>query len=99
MEKNISISLASLLLLLTLNVSTSAQGKEKDYERAMSVSRKLSGKIFNSDIRPSWIGKTDFFLYENVTPSGKEYVIVDAVRLTRRPAFDSKKVAEGLGKA
>lgn len=95
MKKAAFIVMTTLLIAVN-QVMILGQGTAKDYERAQSLDKLLSGKVFHGDIRPVWIGKTDMFLYENLTPEGKEYVVVDAVKKTRRAAFDTKKVADGL---
>jgi dipeptidyl aminopeptidase/acylaminoacyl peptidase len=71
---------------------------EKDYERAQAVGMLFSGKVFYGDVRPVWIGKTSRFFYENTTPGGKEYVLVDAAAKSRRMAFDAARIAAALSK-
>ncbi len=99
MKNKASIKTILSFLLVFITVSLVAQVTEKDYERATSLDRKLSGKVFHSDIAPVWIGSTHLFLYENLTPEGREFIIIDADKKTRRQAFDTKKVAAGMLKA
>ncbi len=96
MKRFIAYGFSTLLLLCMTLMTSSAQGMEKDYERAQSLGKLLSGKVFHADIRPVWIGKTSFLFYEDNTPEGKEYVLVDAARKSRRPAFDREKLAAGI---
>ncbi|HUW92340.1 MAG TPA: DPP IV N-terminal domain-containing protein [Bacteroidales bacterium] len=99
MKNKASITTSISFLLFFLTLSLGAQVTEKDYERANSLDKTLSGKVFHSDIMPSWIGSTHMFLYENLNPGGREYIIIDADKKIRRPAFDAKKVAAGMVKA
>ncbi len=74
-----------------------AQGTEKDYERANTLDRQLSGKVWHSDIRPAWIGSTDMLIFEDRTPAGKDFILADAAKKTTRKAFDALKLAAALG--
>jgi len=96
MNKNVIISLLLLLISVFQSVSCIAQGTEKDYERAQNLDKILQGKVFHSDIKPVWIGSTEMFFYENTTSTGKEYVLVDAVKKTKKRALDTKKLATGI---
>ena len=57
-----------------------------------------SGRVYYGNVQPEWIGNTNSFLYENLTPSGTEYIIADAVKLTKRRAFNQEKFAASLKK-
>lgn len=83
-------------LLLCFSIASFAQVTPEDYKRADNLNEMVASKVFFSDIRPNWIGTTNSFFYENFTPSGKEYVIVNAQRLTRRTAFDQEKFAKSF---
>lgn len=83
-------------LLLCLSPVSPAQVTPEDYKRADKLNEMVASKVFFSDIRPNWIGATNSFFYENFTPSGKEYVIVNAERLTRKPAFDQERFAKSF---
>jgi hypothetical protein len=97
--KNRIICCVSLLLILDLLSGTCfAQGTEKDYERALALGKLLAEKVYHGDITPVWIGKTSMFFYENNTASGKEYILIDAVKNNRRQAFNTVKLADALRK-
>lgn len=98
MMKNIKRYIVAASLLLVL-VPSGAQVTPEDYKRVDNLSSLVAGKVFYSDIRPSWIGKMPWFFYENTTPRGTEYVLVNASRLTKRPAFDQEKFAKSFGEA
>ena len=68
----------------------------EDYKRADNLSKMVAEKIYYGNVRPSWIGNTSSFLYENITPGGTEYVIVNAGTLSKRAAFDQVKFAKSL---
>lgn len=64
------------------------------YERATRLLPwMLHDKVRNVDVRPHWIAGTDSFSYAHQTPAGREYVVVDAVAATRRPAFNHVALA------
>jgi dipeptidyl aminopeptidase/acylaminoacyl peptidase len=49
---------------------------------------------------PHWSGDGSHFWYRNDLRGGKrEYVLVDAVKGEKKPAFDHRRIAEALGKA
>lgn len=96
--KRIIITLITTVIFLAISPNIAAQGTAADYERALNLEKSFKGKVFYGNVYPSWISKTNLFWYENPTPGGKEYIIVDAVEQNRRPAFDVNKLASGLNK-
>jgi dipeptidyl aminopeptidase/acylaminoacyl peptidase len=68
------------------------------YMKADSLPRLTSNKVYYGSVNPVWIGKTNSFLYQNYTPEGTEFIIVNSNNLTRRRAFDQKKFAAALAK-
>ncbi len=99
MNKNFICGLFTLLLAGTSILPARAQGTEKDYERANNIGKQLTGKVWHSDIRPAWIGRTDQLIFEDRSPEGKDFIIADVVKKTRKKAFDVVKLADALGKA
>jgi hypothetical protein len=73
-----------------------SQPSRVDYDRADSLTGITSGKVFYGDVRPVWIGGEGNFLYERYTPEGTKFILVDAVAMTRKPAFDQKRFAVSL---
>src|SRR5262245_14540662 len=56
--------------------------------------------VYKERITPHWFHDNARFWYRNDLRGGaKEFVVVDAERGTREPAFDHKKLAVGLSKA
>lgn len=88
-------TIAALFFLL-LEVTLKPQVTPQDYRRADNLNNLVSGKVYYADIRPNWIGNTSNFFYEVNTPSGKEYYIVNARRLTKRQAFDQVRFAKSF---
>ena len=83
------------LLLFPFTISFS-QPTANDYKRADSLSTLITGKVFYGNVRPVWIGENGNFLYENFTPTGTEFVLVNAAARTKKPAFDQKRFASAL---
>lgn len=84
--------------LISINVLY-AQGTAEDYQRAFTLNQKWKNKVFYSDVRPQWINNTNQFWYVRVTPEGRVYVIVDAVKKTRKELFNRQKLAKQLSSA
>ena len=86
----------SILLVFIFNPILFSQITPEDYKRADNLSKMVAEKIYYGNVRPSWIGNTSSFLYENNTPNGTEYVIVNAGTRSKRAAFDQVKFAKSL---
>jgi dipeptidyl aminopeptidase/acylaminoacyl peptidase len=72
----------------------------KAYVRAGQLAREVRGRVFKMRIIPHWFLDNTRFWYRNDLRGGtKEFVVVDAKRGTREPAFDHKKLAAALSKA
>jgi dipeptidyl aminopeptidase/acylaminoacyl peptidase len=94
--KNAGHIVLIVLLLSVYNVHSEAQVTADDYKRADELAKLVFDKVFYSNVRPTWIGSTNCFLYENNTTAGIEYIIVNSNTLSRKKAFDQKKFAESL---
>ena len=86
-----------LLIFVALMASVfqmSAQGTVEDYKRAFSLGEKFSAsKVYYSNVNPTWIEDTHNFWYVRHTPTGDEYVLVNADKKTKKPLFDQEKFA------
>lgn len=72
----------------------------KAYERASQLAAQTKGKVFKATITPQWFDNNTRFWYRNDLKEGaKEFVLVDAEKGTRTPAFDHQKLAAALSKA
>ncbi|PYV16314.1 MAG: hypothetical protein DMG21_12090 [Acidobacteria bacterium] len=73
-----------------------AQGTRADYERAQQFLGQNLEKLFRpADIVPHWVGENDQFWYRK-PGAEKEFVLVDAAKNTRGPAFDHARLAATL---
>lgn len=75
-----------------------AQSISDDYKRADSLLKITSNTVFHSNIRPVWAGKSASFIYEDFTPEGTNFIMVNPVKKTKTPAFDQLKLAEAMTK-
>lgn len=83
-----------------LPLSASCQGTQADYDRANSLYRRTEGTVYGASVKPHWLKGGDRFWYRKDLPQGqREFWLVDAVRTTRRPAFDHARVATALSQA
>ena len=90
----------AILILSSLSTSLPAQGTKADYERSRGLRRLTANKVFKSRVKPNWLADNVRFWYRNDLADGMcEFVLVDAVKGTRQPAFDHEKMATSLGKA
>jgi len=72
----------------------------EDYQRAQQfLPGNLRLQVYIADVNPHWIAKTSRFWYRKSSPSGSEFILVDAVRNTSAPAFDHARLAAALSQA
>ncbi len=58
------------------------------------------GRVYKSQLTPNWFHDNTRFWYRNDLRGGaREFILVDADKGTREPAFDHKKLAAALSKA
>ena len=96
--KNFKFITIPFVLLLFCSSGVS-QPTSEDYTRADSLLSLTAGKVFYGNVRPVWVGSEGDFLYENITPEGTKYILVNATSLTKKPAFDQKRFAVALESA
>src|SRR5579859_5694969 len=90
----------AIAILPSLTLAAWAQGTREDYARANSLRERVVGKVFRASVTPHWIGESDRFWYRNDLPEGRrEFVLVDPVKPSKGPAFDSARMAAALSKA
>ena len=96
--KKIILSLCCLLVVFS---SFAQQPASKgNYELAARFSPdKLKKMIFSTSVDAHWMKKSDRFWYEYETSQGKKWLLVDPVRRTKTPLFDSDKLAAELTRA
>ncbi|MEE4117291.1 MAG: DPP IV N-terminal domain-containing protein [Marinilabiliaceae bacterium] len=91
-------NLLFLAITLAISLSLSGQGNIEDYRRADSLSGKFRNKVFFDNVQPVWAGESAYFTYENNTPDGREYVLVDPINKTKTEAFSTSRFARALAK-
>ena len=71
-----------------------------DYARAEQfLPQSVVPSLYNVTVEPHWIGDGPQFWYERDGRDGTEYVLVDPLNRTRRPAFDHARLARALANA
>ncbi|MEZ0485274.1 S9 family peptidase [Fibrella aquatica] len=93
-----SVLIISTLWLLHVP-SSFGQGKAEDYKRSDALKEALKDKLYNVPGTVHWLPNSQRFWYLTRTRRGAEFVIVDAVRKTRQPAFDAEQLAQRLSAA
>jgi dipeptidyl aminopeptidase/acylaminoacyl peptidase len=76
----------------------SAEFLREAYQRGQRGGQ--AGGVYKAQIAPHWFHDNTRFWYRNDLRGGaREFILVDAERGTREPAFDHKKLAASLSKA
>jgi dipeptidyl aminopeptidase/acylaminoacyl peptidase len=89
-----------VLALLLDGPRLPAQGTRADYERATKLRQLTENKVFKQRVRANWFPNNTQFWYRNDLADGaREFVLVDAAKGERKPAFDHAKLAAALSKA
>jgi len=95
--KTVLFPIISLLFI----ISTSAQDAltVNDYQKAENqLSYNTQKYVDRGNVSPNWM-PGDKFWYRVLTPTGSEFVLVDAAKGTRTIAFDHEKLAASLSTA
>jgi dipeptidyl-peptidase 4 len=69
-----------------------------DYKRAEQFMDYNTRALVFHQVRGKWLPE-DRYLFRDTGPDGSEFVVVDAARGTRQPAFDHAKIAAALSSA
>lgn len=91
-------TLSTVLLLGFIVTTARAQQPvtEEDYARAESMLRNTTASlVIGGSVNPTWLDD-DRFVYESTTAAGTEFILVDARRKSRAPAFDHDRLAAAL---
>jgi dipeptidyl aminopeptidase/acylaminoacyl peptidase len=90
---------AIAIVLLEASPILWAQGTRADYERASKLPELTRNKVFKASVQPHWLaGNTRFWYRNDLAGGAREFVLVDAVKGKRLPAFDHEKLAKALSK-
>ena len=87
------------IVLAAVGLSTAelrAQGTKEDYSRSAALSVASLGEVWNSRIAPNWLADGKRFWYRKVFAGGLEFVLVDAEKAVKAPAFDHENLAAAL---
>jgi len=84
------------LYLVVAAAGARAQGTAADYCRAEIADTAYIGKVYNKAITWDWLDKENRFWYSQLTPTGKEFILVDVKKKTKARAFDHVKLAKAL---
>lgn len=95
MLKPVSLRLVVLLFTTIAPCLCFAQGNLTDYSRADSI-LKLNDLVYHQINNVNWIDTSANFWYQVKTRNGVAYMLVDAAKKTRRPAFDTEKLVKQL---
>ncbi len=99
MRKNSSI-LARFYVaaMLCVVISAHGQGTSGDYQRAATIGRDMASKVYRAAVKPHWIDDNHFWYRNDLAGGKREFILVDAAAPSRKPAFDSSKLAVSLTK-
>lgn len=86
----------NLFLSLLLCYGLNAQNIKEKYKLADEYWYKYHSKYYHGDITPHWIGNTHFFWYKTTDASGTTFVLTDADKKTKQPAFNHQALAKAL---
>ena len=92
-------AIAAGCALTLLPSVASGQVTRADYERAQGLREKYDGLAVNVPGEPTWVESTHQFYYRRTTPTGFEFVVVDADTQEKRTAFNHERLAESLSTA
>src|SRR5437762_8999779 len=102
MRQHSHCSFAVLAAGLAAAASGSAQPRAltaSDYARAEKfMNYNTAPLVFRGGVRPTWLADERFW-YRVTTAEGSEFVLADAAKGTRAPAFDHVKLAAALSAA
>ena len=87
-----------LLAVLLIPIVSWAQHKANYNLAARFAPKKLDKMIFSLAVDPHWLKQSNKFWYTYETSEGKQWIIVDPVKLEKKAIFDKDKLAAELTK-
>lgn len=90
------LQLGLALLLTGYTGLLHAQGTAEDYRRANDWTTNTRNKLYNAPYNINWVSDSHRFWYIRQTPRGKEFILADADKHVKQPAFDHEKLAKAL---
>jgi dipeptidyl aminopeptidase/acylaminoacyl peptidase len=92
--------LVSFVIVLIFTLALYGQGSAEDYQRARQLQERWRDLVSRTQLDPNWLPDGKRFWYRlDLGRGAAEFVLVDAEKGERRPAFDHAIVAEALAKA
>ncbi len=73
-----------------------AQGTLADYQRADSISSRLTPLFLGLPSVPEWLGTTTRFWYRVTVSGGNAWMLVDAATSSKEPLFDQARLAAAV---
>ncbi len=96
----LSAALAVAAIVLLESNAAQGQGTRGDYERAAGLRKLTENKVLNRRLEPHWLTNEPTFWYRRELAGGNfQFILVDAAKPERRPAFDHARLAQSLGDA
>ncbi|MDB5390900.1 MAG: dap4 3 [Planctomycetaceae bacterium] len=90
------IALLAFVFLIAARGIIFAQGTAADYARANQLHEVTRNKVSRWKVDPHWLEgspQTQFWYRNDLPDQAREFILVDAVKGTRAPAFDHAKLA------
>lgn len=88
-----------LLLAVIFPTTGFSMTLREEYAKAASLGKLYQSLAINIPGKAHWIGDTDSFWYRKTVSGGYAFVLVNAAKETRGPAFDQDKLAAAYNKA
>ena len=73
-----------------------SQGSQADYERSSTLRAETKDKVTGGSLQPHWLPDGRGLWYLRNSKEGHQFILADAKKGTRRPAFDHAAVARAL---
>ncbi|VIO68620.1 hypothetical protein CI1B_22430 [Bradyrhizobium ivorense] len=70
-----------------------------DYERALTTADRYGQLTVNVPDVPFWLGEREAFVYRRTTHGEHQFILVDAEKGVKQPAFDQAGLAAALNRA
>jgi dipeptidyl aminopeptidase/acylaminoacyl peptidase len=88
---------AAVLAFVRPAAAETERAGKANYKQAFKFSpANLRELVFDTAVRPNWLGKSDVFWYSFRTSQGANYYLVDPKAATKKPLFDRDKLATQL---
>ncbi len=93
------LTASNIMVLIILPFIVHAQGTIEDYQKADSLRTRANKLVYNIAQQTTWIEESSRLWYRRNTRDGKEFMLVDAEKKTKQPAFDHQRLSKALSDA